>query len=324
VLPFLWSAQGTYLTQCAANYATKKGKDLKSEMGLFNGIFFAIFQMAQIIGNLIAGFVLDSQAANSIKTLAYVFIGTGCFGMLSFLFLVPQPEGTEIPPKLSFTQNVFRAIILIKERKMIFLVPLFFYSGIEQGFIFGSFTKDIIGRVMGTEKIGFVMTVFGVFDVLGSFTLGKLADSYNTYFVAVFGFILHTIFFGVFFGLIEIEGFGWFESRTWLIYLGAAIAGLGDAAWNTFPGTITSQVFTDNAEAAFAVCKFSQSLGTFLTFATGGYLTIQVKLTMFFGFMCIALISMIYMQVFQVGKPKHKSIQIQDESNPLSWKRSEV
>jgi len=93
-----------------------------------------------------------------------------------------------------------------------------------------------------------------------------------------------------------------------LIYIGAAICGLGDAAWNTFPGTITSKLFTNNAEAAFAVCKFSQSLGTFLTFAVGSYLSFQVKLTGFFGFMCIALISMIYMHIFE-KRPMRGDIQ---------------
>jgi hypothetical protein len=84
----LWSAQGTYLTQCAMNYSKKRGTtDLKADMGLFNGIFFAIFQMNQIVGNMIAGFVLNKQTPDSEKTLSYIFMGTGCFSVLSFFFL---------------------------------------------------------------------------------------------------------------------------------------------------------------------------------------------------------------------------------------------
>jgi len=154
------------------------------------------------------------------------------------------------------------------------------------------------------------MSVFGAADSLSSFGLGKLADKYNTNHVATIGFIAHLIFFSLFFGLIEISGFGFLEQKEYIIYLGAILAGIGDAAWNTYPTAVTSKLFTNNVEAAFAVFKFSQSLGTFFTFAIGAYLTIQVKLAGFFGFMVIALISMIYMTLFVT----EKSDNIQDES----------
>jgi predicted MFS family arabinose efflux permease len=252
-------------------------------MGLFTGIFWSIFQFSQIVGNLIAGVILVQKQANSTQTLAFIFMGTAGFGVFSFLFMRPQPiPHTEKPHQLSLTENLFRAILLLKEKKMIFLVPLYFFSGLEQGFIFGSFTKDIAGKCLGTDKIGFVMSVFGAADSLSSFGLGKLADKYNTNHVATIGFIAHLIFFSLFFGLIEISGFGFLEQKEYIIYLGAILAGIGDAAWNTYPTAVTSKLFTNNVEAAFAVFKFSQSLGTFFTFAIGAYLTIQVKLAGFF------------------------------------------
>jgi len=274
--------------------------------------FFAIFQTNQVLGNLIAGFVLDSNDKNSTQKLAYIFMGTAAFSVFSFFFMRPQPTtatATQTVTNLSFTDNLFRAVILLKQKEILFLLPIYFYSGLEQGFVFGSFTKDIIGRSLGTDKIGFVMSVFGAVNVLGSFGFGKLADMYNTNIVAIIGFIAHSFFFILFFGIMEIEGLNYFEHKDYLIYVGAILCGIGDAAWNTYPGTMTSKLFTNNAEAAFAVFKFHQSLGSFVTFALGAYLTIQVKLSGFFLFMMIALISMVYMNLFVLKKKDGLDIQ---------------
>lgn len=41
---------GSYLTAAAANFAKSRGQPVKSAMGLFNGIFFAIFQCSAAVG----------------------------------------------------------------------------------------------------------------------------------------------------------------------------------------------------------------------------------------------------------------------------------
>jgi hypothetical protein len=41
----LWGAQGTYLTQASCNYSKARSMARTANMGLFNGIFFAIFQV---------------------------------------------------------------------------------------------------------------------------------------------------------------------------------------------------------------------------------------------------------------------------------------
>jgi MFS family permease len=229
-----------------------------------------------------------------------------------FFFLRPQVDEKDesSKPKLTLTKNLFRAVILLKEKKMLFLLPLFFYSGIEQGFVFGSYTSDIISRTLGKGYIGFVMTVFGAVDVIGSAGLGKLADWYGTNIIAIVGFVIHIVFFGLFFVLIEVERFFYLQDNSFLIWIGAAMCGLGDAAWNTFPGTVTSRLYSHNIEAAFAVCKWGQALGTFLTFALGPYLTIEVKLVGFFGFLCIACISFIFMKIF-INESDKEELQIQ-------------
>jgi len=96
----------------------------------------------------------------------------------------------------------------------------------------------------------------------------------------------------------------YFLENSWLLYFTAGLWGLGDAAFNTFPNTMLSVLFTDDAESAFANLKFWASLGTVLPFAAGAYLTIYVKLVSVFGFLWLGAIPLVYLQVFFRGFDK--------------------
>ena len=54
----LWTAQATYLTNIAACYAELTGKVLRNVVSKFNGTFFGIFGISQIIGGIITATVL--------------------------------------------------------------------------------------------------------------------------------------------------------------------------------------------------------------------------------------------------------------------------
>lgn len=63
---FLWYAEGKYITKSANKYRdavvrqSEGQKSPKDAKGLFNGIFFAMFQLTQISGNLLAGILFSS------------------------------------------------------------------------------------------------------------------------------------------------------------------------------------------------------------------------------------------------------------------------
>jgi len=199
-----------------------------------------------------------------------------------------------------------RAIIQLKQKEMVFLLPAFFYTGTIDGIFSGSYTKDIITRTMGIGAIGFVMTIFGIVNVLSCFIIGKLADRFNTTILVVIGTLAHMIFFVIIFVILETEGLIYFIPRSYLIYIGAGLGGLGDAAFTTFSTTTTSKLFSHNIEAASAACKFSQSLGSAIFFIIGPYGTIQVKMTIFLGFLCMAIISLGFRRIF-IGPIEGKS-----------------
>jgi MFS family permease len=152
---------------------------------------------------------------------------------------------------------------------MLLLLPVFFFSGLEQGFIFGSFTGDIIKGSVGVGmrfinlinsvgKVGFIMALFGAVNTLSSLIMGKVSDSFGNKPLVFFGFLAHITFYACFFAAIKVQPLTWFATHEYLLYLGAAVCGFGDACLNTFPNVLCSLFFTDNAEAAFSNLKFFQ------------------------------------------------------------------
>jgi hypothetical protein len=86
---------GTYLTRAATNYALAKGEKKDSAMGFFNGIFFGIFQMNQVIGNLIAGFILapvagGGDAKDQVQMLMLIFAGMCGASFLAMIFIMRE------------------------------------------------------------------------------------------------------------------------------------------------------------------------------------------------------------------------------------------
>ena len=57
----LWTAQGTYITSLALTYAALTNKDHDAILGLFNGFFLFLIQIAQILGNLISSSVFNIE-----------------------------------------------------------------------------------------------------------------------------------------------------------------------------------------------------------------------------------------------------------------------
>lgn len=102
------------------------------------------------------------------------------------------------------------------------------------------------------------MALFGAVNTLSSLAMGRISDRWGNKPLVITGFLAHLSFYACFFAAITLRGTHWFTEREYLLYLGAAVYGVGDAAANTFPNIICSLYFTDNAEAAFSNLKFFQ------------------------------------------------------------------
>ena len=56
--------------------------------------------------------------------------------------------------------SVISVLLLpVRERRLLFLLPLVVYSGVQAGFIYGDFTANYVKPTLGTDNIGYVMAV---------------------------------------------------------------------------------------------------------------------------------------------------------------------
>ena len=95
---FMWAAQGVYITKIAVNYAESTGSDKFAYLGLFNGIFWGLFNCNQVAGNLISSVILKAgQSPSILAKLFLVFLSLSAIAVAT-LFLLPSPEksGTTI------------------------------------------------------------------------------------------------------------------------------------------------------------------------------------------------------------------------------------
>lgn len=334
----IWAAQGAYVTNAALAYAHVSGKPPRSSIGLFNGIFFGIFQLSMLIGNLISSLILstggggdassgagsalssdeDSWAASEsalsassseginprAKLLFYSYACICSAGVIGLL-LLPKPqeshkaaaaagaEAAELESKQKIKnplERVIGAVVLLKEPRMFLMVPYLLFTGLEQAFVFGDFTKQFVRELHGVQNVGFVMSVFGSVDSVFSFALGRLADRIGARWIGYTGAALLAVFLGTIrffrttaFGVTLPAAFMW-----------AALLGIADACmFGVFCNAATATLFHDRAEAAFSNVKTFQAGGTALMFFLGPILTFNIKIIIISATLVVAVIATI-------------------------------
>eukprot|EP01063_Lacrimia_lanifica_P032865 TRINITY_DN5698_c0_g1_i1.p1 TRINITY_DN5698_c0_g1~~TRINITY_DN5698_c0_g1_i1.p1 ORF type:complete len:557 (+),score=169.79 TRINITY_DN5698_c0_g1_i1:60-1673(+) len=273
---FLWTAQGAYVTISANKYAEKMQLEPKAALGEFNGIFFGMFQCTQISGNLAAGMLLSlaGWSTTSLMVFYLCFAAAGTAFALFFLEDVRDDVDSEghqsdtesvISVARSPTQIIFGMTELWKDRRLMLLIPAIMYSGIEMGFIWGTYTSNWVKSSVGTANIGYVMAAFGACDVLGSVAFGRLSDVVGRLPVVTLGAACQLAVVIVL-KLIDVGGC---DHRWAILMTCAGLWGLGDAVWNTQLCSVLGDNFSSRKEDAFANFKLWQSVAVATMFALG-------------------------------------------------------
>ncbi|XP_041375281.1 protein unc-93 homolog A-like [Gigantopelta aegis] len=316
----LWSAKCTYLTQIGVWYSKMTGMSEDAIINRFFGIFFMTFQTTQIWGNLISSEVFSQRPENSSsfpnkskeelalcganycpqkgnETLrppdekVYIVCGiTTGFAILAIIFVslfldkivLDKQQGKS--RKISFRLLVATFSQLFKNHSQKLLVPLTIYSGVEQGFIGGTFTRAYVTCSLGIWNIGYVMIVYGITDAICSFSFGRLVQYVGHIPFFVLAFLLHG---GC---LITFLLWGPNPDHLAVFYVVAALWGMGDAVIQTQINALYGCLFTKNTEAAFANYRLWESLGFLITYAYNDYLCANVKLYICIVFLVVGVV----------------------------------
>ncbi|KAA8582854.1 hypothetical protein FQN60_015400, partial [Etheostoma spectabile] len=207
----LWSAKCTYLTISGNLQASKDGSKGSDVINQYFGIFFFIFQSSAVWGNLMSSLIFGQDAnittipeeqlltcgaadcgldisVNStstrpaqelVWTLVGSYIGVGVLAMLIvavFLDNIDREQSSRFRGNREpFCQTFLATFRLLKDWRLVTLIPLTMYSGFEQSFLSGEYTKNYVTCALGIHYVGYVMMCFGAANSLCSFFFGRLA-----------------------------------------------------------------------------------------------------------------------------------------------------
>ncbi|XP_033118914.1 protein unc-93 homolog A-like [Anneissia japonica] len=292
----LWTAQGTYLTTSAISLADLTNEVPEPLLNRFNGIFFIIFQSNQVVGNLISSLVLqqtnetkpnntdncgrcscvwntnDSDSSDHgqpdkdlVNTLLTVYLVLGVIGLVLVIFFLDtlptfqssRVDGAHFVKKWMETVGMWRNPILL------LMVPLMIYSGVEQAFVAGDYTKAYVTCGLGVGYVGYVMICYGVADAVSSYLLGRLEKHTGRLVLFTLGGLAQMgLIFAMFFWIPKVD------DALWKFMVIAAGWGFGDAVWQTQICSIVGVLFPDCQEAAFANFRMWQAVGFSIAFAS--------------------------------------------------------
>lgn len=308
----LWSAKCAYLTTAAKRYARLVGESTDTVVNRFFGIFFLLFQTNQIIGNLISSFILSSAdsinlefpsnltaeredeirsvcgandcpyndiAGNSSddtpETTIYILMGTytAC-GLLAAANMALFVDNITI--RLTETRNTKELLaatfVQMKKKRQILLILITMYSGFEQAFLTGDFTKSFVTCPIAVNWVGFILICFGACDAVFSFLFGRV-EKYTGR-PPLFG-LASVINLAL---IITFLTWAPLPSSPAPFFVIPALWGVADAVWQTQLNALYGVLFFNCQEEAFANYRLWESLGFVIAFAYQGFVCVYVKL----------------------------------------------
>jgi MFS family permease len=161
----------------------------------------------------------------------------------------------------------------------------------------------VVAASIGASKIGFLMATFGASDVLSSLLLSRVIDTrWGRRIVWSLGAIAELLFLLSFGFLLPWKGVEYFFANKYILYVGAIVFGLGDAASNLVPGALVSTYFSSSPELAYPHLKLWQSLGGVVYLLLGAKfsfpITSLLTATMLvLASVCLGVLHVVYMSL---------------------------
>jgi len=244
----LWNAQGVFL----AVSSTEKN------IGMHSGMFFSLFQLNLIFGNLFAAVFLSFGWNTALLFVILSVVAT----IASFAFLllrVPKPSSNS-PLEDVKEPSILEVFKIFKNRTWQLLICISIYSGLTQSLNYGSFTS-LIGN---TQTIGYVMAVYGVADCLGSIANGTVSKYIGRRATIMIGSFSATVGYVLTVMIASSENLE--TNYIWLFYVSGIFLGMADAVFNTQLYAILGSFFPTDSEAIFAGFKMIQATSTAAAF----------------------------------------------------------
>ncbi|XP_046568718.1 protein unc-93 homolog A-like [Haliotis rubra] len=325
----LWSCQGIYMTVCAVSYSQRTGTQMYASLSRFNGIFWAIFDLSNIIGNLVSSFVLyqseynitvgnssafcgvndcpDSETQDKIAdpefyivyillSIFLVFVAAGIGIVIMFLSPI---ESQFKKGDISVKESLLSWFKVLQKTDMKYLIPFTCYLAIAEEVCFVEVTKSYISCPIGIENVGYVMMVYGISTSLSSFVLSRVTK-----------YTKRHILCGVA-GAEQLAIFIWMchwvptEKDTIIIYVLLAFWGLGDGVWKTQINAMLGEHFPGYLNSVFAVSEGFKSIAFTAAIGYSSLMCVYTKVIITICFLTIGLLLYYFVEVRFIRKQKY-------------------
>lgn len=274
--PLVWSANGSILVASSGD-----------KLPVMSGLFFAIYS-----ANQLAGFLLSAVLKLFGLEIYLIFIIYGWIGFLgiALMFFLKSCDDVDTnKPKLkeqveSMVKVIFSTAKLLFDLRFLLLVPSIFHLGYSFAFIYGSITSKV-----GSDTLGWLMSVFALSSIVGSYGFGKMNQDIGYR----WGFHL-TFFFQI---LALIYTFT-LDSGVLFVFVTLVFVGFGDSGLNTTSYAIFGKYFKENTAAGYSAYKLIQSLSASFQFYTEKIIPMEVTQYVLIGTATLSVVSFIVLDVF--------------------------
>eukprot|EP00092_Neocalanus_flemingeri_P030399 GFUD01032999.1.p1 GENE.GFUD01032999.1~~GFUD01032999.1.p1 ORF type:complete len:501 (+),score=111.97 GFUD01032999.1:117-1619(+) len=249
---------------------------------------------------------VDLENENFKTDITKIYIIAGIYLACSFsaaviiaLFVDPltrfgEDERQEGKPALTGKDLLVATFRHMKKKKQILIIPLTFWSGIEQGFFGADFTAGFVTCAYGVHIVGRVLIVFGICDALASVGFGFVIKKIGRVPIFILGACINV--------LVIIIMLSWTptSSAVGVVYLLAALWGTADAIWQTQINALYGVLFKSDEEAAFSNYRLWESMGFLLAFITqASGVCVFPKLILALFFLAIAMVGYGMLEVLE-------------------------
>ena len=268
----LWIGLGVFITEnsTVSTYASN------------TGLFWSIFQVNNIVGNLTTYFVISKVTATNTTALYAGFAVVSAVGTLGLLLLRPPPSTqAEVPAEVPAEaarkslgehlaqswQDALKALCLLGTPNMALLLPIFFFSGGELAFWTGEFPQLLASSSSSVTEnsatVGLVLTFAGVGEVLGGLSIGRLSDTAGRSASMLLSLVLYGLALlltcqlklGAAMAAPQVQGI------PVIAFVAALLFGLADSGFNTNAYAMCSQLYSDGEEPTGSSSSSSSSRG---------------------------------------------------------------
>ncbi|CAJ0581376.1 unnamed protein product, partial [Mesorhabditis spiculigera] len=328
----LWGAKCAYITECGIRYAQLNVEAPNTVIVRFFGYFFMVVHLGQVGGNLLSSYILEASigsvpppdhamhtcghdypknfsdlSARAAKNLerppqsAIVSVCTAYLGcaivavMILCMFLNALHKDTvNRQKKPSFDAQILKQSLKnFANIKVLLLIPLTLFNGLEQAFVVGVYTKSFVGCGLGISQIGFVMTAFGVADAVCSLVFGPLIKLFGRMPLFVFGAVINMLM------IVTLVIWSLNPSDSLVFYVVAGVWGMADGVWNTqINGFWVALVGRHSLDLAFASYRFWESLGIATGFLLIRFTSVEEYLLISFCFLLLGMCGYLCIELY--------------------------